>query len=168
MIIEITKLDHTHHFVRCVRPDGTATEARLETKTFLAHDFLHFAVESAAGLRESFWGRLASGRDFAERVEYDEPEGMPPDPLRCAKLEIGVTEMLVGSLTSLTKDPSAMPPLEYLRENLYGLHRIPFPEWLHDGFIADVKERLRRLFGEWRALPYGRTMRLTWSVGLKV
>ncbi len=64
MIVKLTKISPTHHRFEYVRADGTGEKLELETKTFLYHDLLHFAVESEAGLKNSFYGLLEKKEDY--------------------------------------------------------------------------------------------------------
>jgi len=44
-------------------------------------------------------------------------------------------------------------------------HGERLPVWLTAELIARVRERMRRLEGEWRATPFGQTMELRFSTG---
>lgn len=66
MKVRFTKTTPTHHLFEIVRNDGSREEALIETKSFMPHDLIHLAYESTAGLKESFFGKLASGTTFAE------------------------------------------------------------------------------------------------------
>ena len=58
LIIKFTNVSPTRHRFEMIREDGSREQADLETKTFLFHDLLHFAVESEAFLADSFYGKL--------------------------------------------------------------------------------------------------------------
>ena len=38
------------------------------------------------------------------------------------------------------------------------------PRWLSGAFIDAVRERMRRLEGQWKATPFGETMELVFDV----
>ncbi len=62
MRIRFRKISNERHALEIVREDGRSESAEFETKSVLIHDFLHYAVESAAGLTDGFWGALAAGK----------------------------------------------------------------------------------------------------------
>src|SRR5690606_17606265 len=61
MLIRFTRLTNERHRFEIVRDDGTREAHDLETRSTLAHDLTHYAVEIEVGLRGAFYGRLASG-----------------------------------------------------------------------------------------------------------
>ncbi|MBL8950550.1 MAG: hypothetical protein JNK82_07215 [Myxococcaceae bacterium] len=61
MKIVFTRLTADRHRFDVLR-DGRAPESReLETRSYLAHDLVHFTVERVFGFTAGFYGRLASG-----------------------------------------------------------------------------------------------------------
>lgn len=74
--------------------------------------------------------------------------------------EIGMTEKVVGGLNGFLK--TDQPPEVFLAgiRNWSDASGDPVPAWLTRNFVADVQERMRRLQGEWKALPFGQTMTL--------
>lgn len=152
LILKLTRVSPTHHAFDYRRADGSGERVELESKTFLFHDLLHFAVESEAKLGRSFYGMLASGMSLAE---------VGKAPLAG---EVAVTERAVGAMTGAIKSDGAaervVAGFRELTEALGETH----PDWFDEGFVAAVRERMRRLTGEWRALPFGATMTLTFEV----
>jgi hypothetical protein len=59
------KLTDDQHSLQVVRDDGSREEIECETRSFLEHDLLHFAVEREAGLHSGFWGHVARGMTLA-------------------------------------------------------------------------------------------------------
>ena len=39
--------------------------------------------------------------------------------------------------------------------NLFGAHGERLPNWFTESFVDRVRERMRRLMGEWKAVPFG-------------
>lgn len=39
----------------------------------------------------------------------------------------------------------------------------PPPQWCTQAFVRNVHDRMRRLLGEWKAIPYGQTMEVRWE-----
>src|SRR4051794_7175273 len=101
LTIRLTRISPTHHRFEYRRRDGTGEAVEMETGSLLVHDLLHFAVESEAGLRGSFYGLLAKVGGYEElQVTGGASLGG----------EIAITERVVGPLTGALKDdidPSA-------------------------------------------------------------
>ena len=71
--------------------------------------------------------------------------------------------MVVGALSGILQEPSNPDAsLEGLRR-LFDANELPLPSYLDAAFIGRVAERMRRLWGEWRSVPYGGTMELVWE-----
>jgi hypothetical protein len=147
MRILLRKLSDERHALAVVRDDGRRDEVECETRSVLLHDLIHLAVEAEAGLGGGFWGSLARGRSLADMND----RMAEPTP------ELAQIERIVGALHPAAKGRT---PAELVA----GLERFAaatgetLPEWLAEGFLAAVQERLRRLLGHWRATPYGGTM----------
>lgn len=157
MRIALKKMSDEKHVLEIIRECGRRESVLCETRSYLTHDLLHYAVEAEAKLKGGFWGNLAAGKTLEEmndRTGKSMADGSP---------EIMVIERLVGALTSAVKGRSAA-------EMAAGLQRFgeatgePMPSWLTEDFIAAVQERMRRLLGHWKATPYGGTMELDWAV----
>ncbi len=153
--ISFTRISPTLHRVTIRRADGTGEQVDLDTKSFLLHDLVHLAVESEAGLMQSFWGRLARGASYAEFA----------DPTAAAAYggELLATERVVGALQGALAhgfDAAAFHArfCEYLRS----LEEEP-PAWLTVPMLQRVQERLRQLQGHWRATPFGAAMEIRFA-----
>jgi hypothetical protein len=147
--IRLTRLSNDRHRFEAIRPNGEIEMRELETRSFLVHDFVHFAVESEAGLRGSFYGQLARGGGYEDMAGGGE----------------GVrTEMVVGILQSAIKgevDPDTF--VARLKETWATIGREP-PDWLTPDLTARALERLRQLQGRWRATSFGQTMELEFTL----
>lgn len=156
--ISLTHTSPTHHKLQYVRPDGTGETLELETKSFLLHDLLHFAVETEAKLQNSFYGMLARGEIYATLTKENDPMNTPQTG------EIGVTERVVGGLTAyLKKGPDDDEFLDMM-ENLCNATGEHVPEYLTKKFLKNIKERMRKLQGEWSSTKFGETMTLTFDL----
>lgn len=146
MRIVLTKLTDRSHRFEVVRDDGSREEAELETRSLLLHDLVHYAVEAEARLERAFFGCLAAGTPLAELQQRPYPaEGT----------ELALAETLVGPLQTLFNGGATRAG--YLEHG-----RAKYPDLVDDAFVDAVLERLRRLVGEWRATPFGRTLELAW------
>ena len=149
------KLTDERHALEIVRDGGLRERVECETRSYLMHDLLHFAVESEAGLQGGFWGRLAAGTTLAELNDRTKPMGPPETD------EMAAIEQLVGALHGATKGRPAEELVAGMRRFAEALDA-SIPDWLTEEFVTRVKERLRRLVGHWNATPYGGSMDLDW------
>lgn len=157
MRILLTKTSMTHHKLEVVRDDGSREEALLETKSFMPHDLIHYALESEARLSMSFWGLVSRGHRFLDLNAKDPMagSGVPRD-------ELGETEMMVGALTGFAQ--GKVSPVEFLglAGGMFRAHGKPMPPYLTLDFLRSFSERLRALLGQWRAAKKDETIELTW------
>src|SRR6185503_7949748 len=117
MLIRFTRLTNDRHRFEIVRDDGTREARELETRSALLHDLAHYAVEVEAGLRESFYGRLAQG------ISYDQLATMPmttPEALQTEGVvvrfqdsgEFGAdpergAQQIIGGFAAMGREPPA-------------------------------------------------------------
>jgi hypothetical protein len=149
LIIRLTRLTNAQHRFEYIRDDGSGESAELDTRSFLLHDLIHFAVESEARLEESFYGLLAKGLSFADLREASSFS---------TREELATTERVVGMMTGIAKGKAEVS--ELLRRS-----DAQIPSWFDEAFVVRAAERLRRLRGEWNALPFGKTMTLRFPFG---
>jgi hypothetical protein len=151
VLIYLTRLTNDRHRLEVVRDDGTREARELETRSALLHDLVHYVVETEAGLGASFYGRLARGE------AYDALTAMPP-----ADAEAMQTEQVVVRIQGIAKndawagvDPAGLAAS--IAAGSRSLGQEP-PAWLTGELIVRVRERLRRVQGQWRATPFHRTL----------
>lgn len=153
MLIRFTRLTNDRHRFEIVRDDGTREAHEMETRSTLAHDLAHYAVELEARLVQSFYGRLARGERYADLT------AMPPeDP------EVVETERVVVMLQEAFKSAAAA---KSDTQRAFAKFAARFPEtgagrpaWLTAESMARMVERLRRVQGQWRATPFHHTLEL--------
>ncbi len=145
--IRLTRLNPTHHRFEAIPADGGVTIRELETRSFLTHDLVHYALESEAGLTNSFYGQLARGQDHE-------------DMLQPISVEARQTEFVVGPLqTAIMGEVNAeafVARILEVKQQIGG----DAPAWLSSELIERVVKRLRGLQGRWKATPFGETMEL--------
>jgi hypothetical protein len=152
--LRFTRLSPTHHRLEILRPGGVSESAELETKSFLFHDFLHFAVETEARLATSFFGNLAAGKSYAALGAKDAPLAG----------ELLTTERIVGPLTSLVQGRTDPASFRAGVANMYEALDEPVPSFVTEAFVAAVTERYRALAGQWKATPFGQAMELKFQL----
>jgi len=158
MLIRLTKISDLKHRMTGIRADGSRETVELVSRSFLLHDFIHYAVETTARLTGGFWGLLASGKGMGELALAMRPaEGID---MRLLAGEAATVEAVVGCFTGLGQDRATPEEsIDAVRRILEPQGRQP-PPWVTLEFAVAVQEKLRRLKGEWKALPYGGTMEL--------
>lgn len=155
MRIVFRKISAERHELTLVRPDGRRESALCETRSLLMHDFIHYAVEGAAGIETGFWGRLAGGRTLAE---MNDRAGLP-SPDEAAGMAI--VEQFVGALSGAAKG-AAPADLAAGIARYAAATSTEAPAWLTEALVTEAQERLRRLVGAWRAAAPGAAIELAW------
>ena len=154
MLIRFTRLSNDRHRFEIVRDDGTRESHELETRSTLLHDLAHYAVETEAGLKESFFGRLAQG------VTYSELTTMQPTTAEAMQTEIVVVRVQ-NTYRRGDETPGTTPGEETQRlaAGFRSTESEP-PAWLTEDFVARVRDRLRQVQGQWRATSFHQTLEL--------
>ena len=151
MLIRLTRLTNERHRLELVRDDGTREAHEMETRSALLHDLVHYAVETEAGLDASFYGQLASGKTYEALMTEQpaDPEGMQ-------------TEGVVVRIQGIAKNDtwSGVDPESFAESIAAGFRSLGDdpPAWLTGDLIVRVRERLRRVQGQWRATPFHQTL----------
>jgi len=155
LTIRITRVSPTQHRLEYVRADGSGEASLLDTRSFMFHDLLHFAVETEAHLDQSFYGLLARGHSTAALNGKD-----PADSPRVPRTELAMTESVVGALTGAIKQDTEPARFLDLFQNMLAATEEVMPPFLDEEFVVRVKERLRRLLGQYNGTPFGSVMEL--------
>lgn len=143
------------------REDGTIEKTELETKAFVPHDFIHYAVEKEAGLKESFWGQIAHGKTFSELTNKEQMTSI--GDLLLPTTEIGITEMMTGILTGFLKGDMSEDMVLPAAENIFNARGLAVPGYLTPVFLVRAKETFRKTFGHWNAIGKDEPMLLEWN-----
>jgi hypothetical protein len=155
LTLRFTRVSPNHHRFEYVREDGTGEAIELDTRSFLTHDLIHYAVESEAGLRGSFYGILAKIGGYEE---------LSVNGGAALGGEIAITEQIVGAVTGALKEDAADDRAFAERVNEYlDLFEERAPRWFTPQFVEAVRERMRQLTGRWKATPFGETMELVFD-----
>ncbi|WP_437680930.1 hypothetical protein [Sorangium sp. So ce131] len=139
-----------------MRNNGQRDRVECETRSFLVHDLLHFAVESEAGLHGGFWGNLAKGKTLAELNDRTGEAMMAAESEEAALVE-RVVSVLTGAVKGMTAEKLVAQLVSYAPATGW----TP-PGWLTVELVERVQEHMRRLLGHWKATPYRGEMRLEW------
>lgn len=154
MLIRFRKISDDRHELSIVRPDGGCETVACETRSYLMHDLLHYAVEAEAGIDDGFWGTLARGETLARMNDRQHPP---------AGDGLGRVETVVGALHGATKGAGAAALYAGIRDYAVNLG-IDLPAWLDEPFVEAVVARMRALRGRWRATRFGEALELPWPL----
>jgi hypothetical protein len=156
LTLAFTKLSDERHRFAYRRKDGTGEAIEMETRSFLMHDLAHYALESEAGLKGSFYGIL-------ERIGGYEELSVGGGVALGG--EIAITERVVGALQGALaeEDIDAEAFAAQVRQYLE-LFDERTPRWLTPALVLSVRERMRQLLGRWKATPFGGTMPLEFDL----
>jgi hypothetical protein len=153
--IVLLKLSDERHVLQIVRGDGRVEQVECETRSYLQHDLLHYAVEAEARLENGFWGNLSKGKTLAEMNDRTGQAMQAEGP------EVLAVEQVVGALSGIAKGvPGSVIFAAYRDAATTAGTKVP--GWLTAELASAVQERMRRLLGRWRATPYGDSMELSW------
>ena len=155
MRILLRKLSDDRHVLQIIREGGRSEEVECETRSYLHHDLLHYAVEAEARLEGGFWGNLAKGKTLAQMNDRTGKAMQPEAPQMMA------IEQVVGALSAIGKGGSGSAIFAAVHDAATSAG-VAFPEWLTSELASAVQERMRRLLGHWKATPYGESMTLPW------
>jgi hypothetical protein len=156
MRILLIKISDERHGLEVVRADGSRERVELVSREFLFHDLLHYAVESALGTDEGYWGALARGKSMDD---LNDRTGAAMDGLSGP---IAGIEAIVGMMTGAVKSTEPTDRvITMLRGYLEALGQ-DTPAWCTPAFVDGVRERMRQVFGRWKAVPYRGTMEIGW------
>lgn len=152
VVLAYTREPHDGCRLELRRPDGATETADLEGAGALVHDFAHFAVETEASLKGSFFGLLGKIGGYQEIVVAGG-----------AALggEIAITERVVTALRAQSADDDQL--LAEIVSDL-SLEALPRPRWLTREMLEAARARLRALTQQWAATSLGETLELTFDV----
>ena len=155
MRILLHKLSDERHVLQIIRADGRSEQVDCETRSYLYHDLLHYAVEAEAHLEGGFWGNLAAGKTLAQMNDRTGKAMQAEAPQMMA------IEQVVGALSGIAKGRSADAIFAAVHDAATSAG-VAFAPWLTSELASAVQERMRRLLGHWKATPYGEAMTLPW------
>jgi len=152
LTLTLTRVSPTHHRLEYIRADGTSEAAEIESKSFLFHDFVHFALETEAHLKGGFFGLLSQGHTYAELSGKTPSEHETEEAL--------LVEQAVGIMTGVIKKTSTPQEALIAFKNIQDAYGKSVPAWFTTQLIEKILERHRKLLGHWNAMRFGETLEL--------
>lgn len=158
--IHLTKRPDGGAILKCVRPDGSETWQKQQGQSaafFPLHDLTHYAVESELGIRDAFYGLIASGWTIDETGQRGVAARLPLDAL--------FVESVVGTLDTERASGSRWTAAEFNESIARHAARggRPAPRPLTDDDLARIRRRRAELFTQWHELPARRALELIFA-----
>ena len=161
IVIRIKKGTDGRTALSCTRADGTTTWQRQEgaqAAFFPKHDLTHYAVETALGQRDGFYGLISAGWNFSD-FGSPWPRGRLP-------LEANISEMIVGVL-DMERRMGERGSVDELNQKLaeYSVENgLPRGRQLTEEDLARVRVKRAELFAKWDAVRPGDALEIPFEV----
>jgi len=167
MQILVTK-GESSDWIEARRADGSIERQNVPHKGPIAHDLVHFAVETELTMNRGFWGLIAGGRGPEEIIEMAKSAGHAsakraalPDPGFVQAIQVErIVECFEAESWSGGSDNDS---LRAMAAAGCAQSRVPCPE-LTDEAVDRVRRRLSALGEKWAALKVGETLFLDWPL----
>ena len=159
MLIRFAKHANRPPTLNCVRDDGTAswyTASPANAEFFVAHDLLHYVVETTLGYTSAFYGLVDAGRDLND---FGSRDGASDD--RSYTSEAKDAERLVGfiQVMAATGDPPSLNMVTDAWNSSAKEHDSSAPP-LSEEQLTEICTRWRDLVGQWHAVESAGTLEL--------
>jgi hypothetical protein len=151
--IALTKRTDGNSVLRCERDDGTIAWQKQEggqARFFPFHDLTHYAVETALGARDGFYGLIAAGWEIADTTGKGARGALPPEAI--------VVEQIVGMLDRERAGGVRWPATDFT-DTLAATGSASPP--LTDALLDEIRSRVDGLHARWRLLPASESLELT-------
>ena len=165
MEILITKGDRADRIeARC--DDGTIACENVPHKGPVAHDLVHYVVETELGFDRGFWGLVAAGSDPQRIAELAKAAGhasakraVTPEPHFVEAIQVErIVESFEAELWSRGADNESLRAM--VRAGC-DQSMVPFPD-LSDEEIEWARVQLAALADQWAGLAVGEALTLDW------
>ena len=153
-------------WIEARRGDGSIAREHVPHKGPVAHDLVHFAVETGFGFDRGFWGLISAGHEPETIVEMAKAAGHAsakrariPDPHFVQAIQVErIVESFEAELWSQGSDNEA---LRAMAEAGCDQSLVAMPQ-LSDEAIDRTRSRLAALADRWSGLAVGETLTLEW------
>ncbi len=170
MQILVTKGERAD-WIEARRDDGTVERENVPHKGPVAHDLVHFAVETELAMDRGFWGLIAAGHAPQQIVEIAKSAGHAsakrasmPDPHFVQAIQV---ERIVESFEAESWSGGAdNDSLRAMAEAGCDQSLVSCP-LLSDTAIDRIRARLSGLADHWSTLAAGETLTLDWPLGTR-
>jgi hypothetical protein len=159
--IQFTKRADGGAVLKCIRSDGSTTWQRLDDKHaafFPLHDLTHYAVETELGFRRGFYGLIGEGWDIADTTGKTARGPLPGETLEVEYLVSAFSAERAGGAHATAEE------FNELAETFASAKGMASPRKLADEELARVRARFAELAVQWRAMPHGQTLELSFPL----
>ncbi|MFL5611387.1 MAG: hypothetical protein ACJ78G_11795 [Gemmatimonadaceae bacterium] len=159
-IIRIKKNADGRTSLSCTRPDGTTTWQRQEggqARFFPRHDLTHYAVESVLGIRNGFYGLVASGWDLSD-FGTPWPRGRIPPEANIAEIIVGFLDRERAGSDRATADDLNAALASYSAENSLATDVV-----VTEDDLSRIRAKRAELFVQWAAIEPGDALEVTFE-----
>src|SRR2546423_460309 len=161
IVIRIKKGTDGRTSLSCTRADGTTTWQRQEgarATFFPRHDLTHYAVETALGHRQGFYGLVSAGWDFSD-FGSPWPRGRLPVEAAISEMIVGVLDLERRTGERVSADELNQKLAEYSVEN-----GLPQQRQLAEEDLTRVRAMRAELFARWEAVRPGDALEIPFEV----
>jgi hypothetical protein len=161
IVIRIKKGTDGRTALSCTRADGTTTWQRQEggqAAFFPRHDLTHYAVETALGRADGFYGLVSAGWDLSD-FGTPWPRGkLPP--------EANISEIIVGffDLERSTGERGTALDLNRMVAEYCAENSLPSEAQLTEDDVARVRAMRAKLFEQWDAVEPGDALEVVFDL----
>lgn len=168
MQIQVTKGERSD-WVEARRADGSVARENVPHKGPLAHDLVHYVVETELDFDRGFWGLIAAGNEPQQIVEMAKAAGhasakraVLPDPDFIQAIQVErIVESFEAELWSRGSDNDA---LRAMARAGCDQSLVSFPK-LGDEAIERARARVVSFAEQWASLSIGESLTLDWPEG---
>jgi hypothetical protein len=161
IVIRIKKGTDGRTALSCTRADGTTTWQRqlgAQAAFFPKHDLTHYAVETALGQRQGFYGLVSAGWDFSD-FGSPWPRGKLPSEANISEVIVGFFDLERrggerGTAVELNQRVS-----EYCAEN-----GLPPQRQFTEDDLDRVRAKRAELFAQWDAVQPGNALEVVFDL----
>jgi hypothetical protein len=161
IVIRIKKGTDGRTALSCIRADGTTTWQRQEgaqATFFPKHDLTHFAVETALGQRQGFYGLVSAGWDFSD-FGSPWPRGRLPAQASISEMIVGMLDMERRGGERLSVEDLNEKIAEYAHEN-----SLPDQRPVTEEDLARIRAKRAEMFAKWDAVRPGDALEVPFDV----
>jgi hypothetical protein len=161
LIVRIKKAKDGRTALSGVRADGTTTWQRQDGRQaafFPRHDLTHFAVEKRLGVRQGFFGLVASGWDFSD-FGSPWPRGPLPPEGNIAELIVAAFDLERGSGERASAAAINADVAEHCARSGW-----PSPPPLTEQDLANIRQERAELFAKWEATEPGQSLEILFEL----
>ncbi len=156
MTIQFFKNTDKRPIITCIRTDGSQTW-QYATNFFIAHDLMHFAVETVLDMKTAFYGMLDAG---AQISDFEAPK----DRRAVVITEEAIQAEELVNLFLIESREGVLPDFNETLRFIYEANRpdVKAPILLHKHINA-IRAVFSRLKKDWDALKDGESLSLTFK-----